>query len=308
LYDNVCPTAVRSTDRVVSVLSNVPHTLLTTATPSTNTVDPGWERYGLGPHIPPACPRIGTTTDSWNSSPLSPLGPQGLTQVSKPWSEVWPSCINLDNVVDNDSMKTCMVPWCSEVLQWPVPTARHMELAHTELRVCADCRVQTPLTSGLESHSLKTGHASFKCPETECQSTFSRYDVLRRHWESSHKPHGKRFPCKYCSKYRGRNGFKRKDHLTQHVRNFHHIGEDDTPTRVRSCPYLGCESSQMANMTPERRFSAKEYREHMTKVHDQSPFPCPVPGCSRTGGKGYFRERELKKHRLKSHETDNATS
>lgn len=40
---------------------------------------------------------------------------------------------------------------------------------------------------------------------------------------------------------------------------------------------------------------------HIKKVHSESPFPCQVWGCSRVGGKGYFRERDLIKHQKKDH-------
>jgi hypothetical protein len=125
----------------------------------------------------------------------------------------------------------------------------------------------------------------------------------------------KRYACKYCKKYRGSNGFKRKDHLTQHLRNYHHIGE-----RIPSESYLGwscnhedCDSYR-AGACAERS-SGKEtlyfqdpafrnesdYNTHMRKVHNETPFPCPISSCGRIGPKGYLRKRDMIKHLQKEH-------
>lgn len=34
----------------------------------------------------------------------------------------------------------------------------------------------------------------------------------------------------------------------------------------------------------------------MRRIHDYSPFPCPVQGCLKVAGKSYFRESDLLKH------------
>lgn len=60
-------------------------------------------------------------------------------------------------------------------------------------------------------------------------------------------------------------------------------------------------------MTPEeqkknRPFRTQsEYTKHMKTVHDFTPFPCTVVGCSKTGKKGYTREKDLINHRRKEH-------
>jgi hypothetical protein len=41
--------------------------------------------------------------------------------------------------------------------------------------------------------------------------------------------------------------------------------------------------------------------KHLKEVHNESPFPCDIPGCDRTGGKGYARQKDLKNHRAKQH-------
>jgi hypothetical protein len=39
----------------------------------------------------------------------------------------------------------------------------------------------------------------------------------------------------------------------------------------------------------------------MRTVHNECLFPCPESGCSRVGGKGFFRERDLSEHQRTHH-------
>ncbi|KAJ5058630.1 hypothetical protein J3E72DRAFT_196388, partial [Bipolaris maydis] len=126
-----------------------------------------------------------------------------------------------------------------------------------------------------------------------------------------HRDDAKRFPCKYCKKYRGSNGFKRRDHLTQHIRNYHHIGEDGSRRYSTFecfwCPIIGCSDHKDSpnNVGKSRAFYvSKEYIKHLRTVHDQSDFPCPQPGCDRVNSKGYFRKADLRNHLRKVHGTD----
>lgn len=106
-------------------------------------------------------------------------------------------------------------------------------------------------------------------------------------------------------------GFKRKDHLVQHLRNYHHhhIGEDDGRNRSRkSCPHKDCPeySKNPKRFHPFYPYNhafkkAADYTAHMRKFHDESDFPCLAPNCNRVKGKGYFRERDLIKHQRKEH-------
>ncbi|KAF2432776.1 hypothetical protein EJ08DRAFT_585166, partial [Tothia fuscella] len=127
-----------------------------------------------------------------------------------------------------------------------------------------------------------------------------------------HRADGPRYPCPHCRKYRGRASFKRKDHLRQHVRSYHHIQDDNVDTtRGVSCRHIGCEAYRPAEydehsstntLFTKHSFQARsEYNQHLKKVHSEAPFPCPVAGCNRTGGKGYLRKRDLMKHQQKEH-------
>jgi hypothetical protein len=39
----------------------------------------------------------------------------------------------------------------------------------------------------------------------------------------------------------------------------------------------------------------------MREEHNECSFPCDVPGCSRIGRRGYFREKDLLNHRRQAH-------
>ncbi len=112
---------------------------------------------------------------------------------------------------------------------------------HPNMRRCSECGVKTHSTGELEWHALRTGHGALLCPQDGCDSTFSRFDVMRRHY-LNHAADVQRYPCPHCKKYRGKNGFKRKDHLTQHLRGYHHIGEVENIEFIfeKSCPHGDC--------------------------------------------------------------------
>ncbi|KAJ8060032.1 hypothetical protein OCU04_011643 [Sclerotinia nivalis] len=42
----------------------------------------------------------------------------------------------------------------------------------------------------------------------------------------------------------------------------------------------------------------------MREEHNESTFPCNIAGCSRVGRRGYFREKDLIKHRRQEHPED----
>jgi uncharacterized Zn-finger protein len=177
--------------------------------------------------------------------------------------------------------------------------------AYPELRSCSECGAAFSFKHELNEHAEKTGHAAFICGQAGCGSAFSRYDTYEQHLKV-HEDDVKRYACPHCKKHRGVNGFKRKDHLTQHLRNYHHIEEDKARSNIfeeKSCPHKDCsEWRPESNFVKKDAFqTASEYAKHMRKVHDESPFPCPEPRCDRIGGKGYFRRRDLFRHQKKEH-------
>ncbi|KAF2838339.1 hypothetical protein M501DRAFT_920821, partial [Patellaria atrata CBS 101060] len=107
-----------------------------------------------------------------------------------------------------------------------------------------------------------------------------------------HSNSAPRYPCHHCRKYRGINGFKCRDHLTQHLRNYHHIGESDGSFQGKSCHHQNCEHYREKHDRPWESGQvfqkSSDYHTHMRKVHDETPYPCKAPGCVRVWGKGYF--------------------
>jgi hypothetical protein len=186
----------------------------------------------------------------------------------------------------------------------------HMQTMHRYTHTCDQCLEVFELSWNLDSHALQSGHTTFICKQEDCEKGFSRLDTYSRH-QRSHQKDARRFPCKYCRKYRGKNGFKRSDHLTQHIRNYHHIeNEKDKMNRLydrKWCPKADCTESRPAGVIDffAQAFpSSKEWINHMRTDHDESQFSCPQPGCDRVNGKGYFRGADLRSHLRKVHGTD----
>jgi hypothetical protein len=96
---------------------------------------------------------------------------------------------------------------------------------------CADCGEVFQSKRHANEHADKSGHAPYQCGAPDCDSQFTREDSLRRHM-TLHEDRVLRYPCPHCKKYKGINGFKRKDHLMQHMRGYHHI--EDRGRRISS--------------------------------------------------------------------------
>lgn len=166
------------------------------------------------------------------------------------------------------------------------PCKRRRAEDNAQSLICAECRL--PFQS-LEAHAKAMNHRAFSCTFKNCSSSFCRRDLLLRH-ELTHTDETN-YPCPHCPKYSGKNGFKRKDKLQQHLSNYHN--EDLYP---RFCDHVECQVKAIA--VPQKAFeSMKEYRTHLREVHDQTPFPCDWPGCDRKGRKGYSRERDFEAHK-----------
>jgi hypothetical protein len=209
-------------------------------------------------------------------------------------------------LVNRHATLKCRVQPCNHVHVYRDQDYRdHLKTSHPGLFICAQCDTPFDKQFLLERHASNSGHASFLCDRQDCGKTFLRLDTYQRHWKV-HQDDTERFPCKYCKKYRGTNGFKRKDHLTQHLRGYHHIGEDEAlkSNSGYSCTEPDCSEYRELN----NRFHAShaftkrpDYVKHMKAVHDTSEFPCPEPGCERVGGKGYFRIADIRAHLKKVH-------
>jgi uncharacterized Zn-finger protein len=201
----------------------------------------------------------------------------------------------------------CRVQPCNHVFFYKNQDYRdHLKTSHPGLYICTPCGTPFRSQYSVELHASKSGHASFLCDHQDCGKTFLRLDTYQRHWKV-HQDDIKRFPCKYCKKYRGTNGFKRKDHLTQHLRGYHHIGEAEASKSSMgySCTEQDCfEYRELYGpwQTGHAFTKRPDYVQHMKDVHDTSEFPCPEPGCERVGAKGYFRRADIRAHLKKVHD------
>lgn len=184
-----------------------------------------------------------------------------------------------------------------------------VQFAHPN--TCMECLESFEKPYLLYDHCRDESHAIFMC---KCGKRFTRDDVLFRHVRST-QPDLQKHACPYCKSRPGGKSFKRKDHLTQHIRGYHHRGTEIkiSPYRTRLdylCPHSDClqyRGPDFLDLPYETRrqnkpfASRQEFRQHMRTVHDEAPYPCDVRGCLRVGGKGYFRRLDLIKHRKREH-------
>lgn len=173
---------------------------------------------------------------------------------------------------------------------------------------CPECTMIFYYEFQVNRHAHRHRHATYMC---KCGLAFARVDTLNRHLDkySSGLP---RYPCSHCNRHKGSKGFRRKDHLKQHLQNYHHIDQEYIPRRpgynirdiYQGCPYFRCPQYLDRSLYGEMQGmfeSLAEFNNHMRGVHDETPFPCGLSGCPKTNGKGYLRERDLINHRKKMH-------
>ncbi|KAF2733865.1 hypothetical protein EJ04DRAFT_467658 [Polyplosphaeria fusca] len=189
----------------------------------------------------------------------------------------------------------------------------HLRSVHPHSYSCSECKKAFTTQWDMGDHATETGHAALACSHPGCGKSFSRLDTFTRH-KNVHRDGAKRFPCDFCKTHRGKNGFKRKDHLTQHLRGYHnhHTGKKERtgcrPLFARCCPHKDCAKYRAIFVWTNLPFKGKdEYTKHMKEVHRESDFPCPEPGCDRIGEKGYFVKANLRNHLVKKHDKDPMT-
>lgn len=197
---------------------------------------------------------------------------------------------------------------------------RHNRIQHQNRHHCFECQENFFSEFDFYRHARERQHNPYAC---SCGSLFSRLDVLNRHLKNfgTDLP---QYPCTFCKRHRGVEGFRRKDHLLQHLKQYHHHETDasskthDGTTNSISvfypfhlicthseCPqYRGLEFEKlplrMENFQAPFR-SQSEFTKHMREEHNECTFPCKIDGCPRVGRRGYFREKDLIKHHQKEH-------
>jgi hypothetical protein len=181
---------------------------------------------------------------------------------------------------------------------------------------CLECQEWFSSKAKLRRHANEAQHSPFGC---SCGEKFSRLDALNRHMDSLGTGVPK-YPCEICDRHRGMKGFRRRDHLIQHIREYHKrkpeeissilIVERGRHRPVPVCPHLGCPSHRgysFFELHPNEQDKEKpfakqsDYTKHMKDTHNETPFPCNVADCDRNGSRGYVSEKALIKHRKDKH-------
>ena len=181
----------------------------------------------------------------------------------------------------------------------------HERVTLADPNACVECSQSFANGWLLGEHCSDEAHAGFMC---KCGKGYARLDVLNRHLKT-YQPDLRKYTCPHCNSHNGGKSFKRKDHLTQHIRGYHHIGNYDDD-RLYLCPHSDClqyREPNFCDLTKEiqlrdRPFAhSKEFMQHMRSVHNEAPYPCDVSGCLRARGKGYYSKIGLIKHRKREH-------
>ena len=123
----------------------------------------------------------------------------------------------------------------------------HRRIATSTPDDCVECGESFPSEADLLRHTKLVQHQPYGC---ECSALFSHLDVLHLHLKyfTCDDP---KYPCKFCKRYQGSDGFKRRDHLRQHIRNYHHLESIEVEKETESirsrteralpvCSYLSC--------------------------------------------------------------------
>ncbi|KAI0553856.1 hypothetical protein F4679DRAFT_580026 [Xylaria curta] len=189
-----------------------------------------------------------------------------------------------------------------------------------------------PPAQAIESQGALHNHASsshagqhlivskspFVC---NCGRNFTRLSSLERHVQNNTKQlNPVLHPCAECTTYQGKNGFKRRDHLIQHLRVLHKWNDDQLATlsstgqnyrlKISVCHFPECDYYRapgfkdmgIREQAKNRPFDKQShYTDHMKREHDWSPYPCKVSGCSKVNGSGFFSTTTLERHYKEKH-------
>lgn len=178
---------------------------------------------------------------------------------------------------------------------------------------CPECRETFESTDGcaLFKHIAASSHTCYVCL---CGTRFTRADALNRHIASKSTDSGMpKYPCHRCKRHQGKNGFRRQDHLIQHLRGYHKVNQELKGGRLLpTCRHLDCFGYREPSfhlMPLQEQMETKpfenrtQYNKHLRIIHQETPFPCPVPGCSKSGTAGLPTAKALRTH-LKSEHPD----
>lgn len=218
----------------------------------------------------------------------------------------------------------CAIPTCHIPLANSYSSSlEHFRLSHPDIGYqCAKCSEMFETHEELNRHCQSSQHAGYVCRFDFCGAEAMRLADLNRH-QLIHRTSIPRHPCPHCREYRGKNGFKRKDHLTQHIRNYHRIHVErafrcplDCFSHWQKCATLELLTKHAQSAHQSLPFVCKEMgcdrvgmngfeNDQLLKVHVKEnhlpPYQCWFPGCDRVGEKGWKRARDMVKHMEKKH-------
>ena len=98
------------------------------------------------------------------------------------------------------------------------------------------------------------------------------------------------FSCDYCYEHQGMNGFHRRDHLVQHLQDFHRINALDKLVNDGTVAPLSAATSLAANSVLCEQNAFQQGQPHL--------FPCTLPGYFNAGLNGYFPKVDLNDHQM----------
>ncbi|KZL80333.1 amp-binding enzyme [Colletotrichum incanum] len=206
----------------------------------------------------------------------------------------------------------CSVSGCKEGFTRETERDAHQRRPHLEGHgrvqldhrlTCVECKMKFRNNAKLQEHGNEAQQSPYSCV---CGKTFARLDVLNRHLDSLGTDLPK-FPCQFCKRHRGKDGFRRRDHLQQHIQGYHKFEAEGKSMISCLLDEANTWHRHFSKLSPDEQQRTKpfasqsEYTKHMKTVHNFTPFPCTVPGCNKIGSKGYVREKDLINHRRKEH-------
>lgn len=141
---------------------------------------------------------------------------------------------------------------------------------------------------------------SFICDCNGCGRTFGRLDTLKRHL-LIHQGSGKSYSCPHCPKYQEDGAFRRKDHLTQHMRQFHRIFCDGQGGQNYICLHDDCKLARTHSPDHSAFDTTAELYKHIRRTHKDTPYQCSIEGCQRINAGGWFRAHDRNVHQRAVH-------
>ncbi|KAI1471031.1 uncharacterized protein F4812DRAFT_164239 [Daldinia caldariorum] len=164
------------------------------------------------------------------------------------------------------------------------------------ISLCIECHDIFSNTTQLNKHAKDSSHKSHGYI---CGAQFSRLDALKRHVNAKLRNTAS-YPCEYCKRHQGANGFHRLDHLVQHLKGFHKFDVEDKLPKKRTGG-LSITASSSAAFIPGGATLTGAGNSSLVSMPQVPPFPCTVTGCIKGGANGYVREVDLLEHQSMMH-------